>query len=374
MFSIHQPSSEIFALFDKLLLLSQGRTAYYGPAAEASKLFEAQGHKFLRFSNPADHMLLLLNSDFKGEEAVNDILDYYETSQSRQSLIDSVENMKPNEDYVIGKTEKASFLKQTWLQSWRLLQYHIRNPQQFPSLFYILMCLTVVYSWLLLDYENKSAIPIPILMSILFFLSINCVNMLMVACMQHPEAVLPTFVRERSGGLADCLPFCLGLALVHFPFEIGSALIIGLLEYLLLDINNWLWFGAFYAALFVVFGSIFRNIYLITSNQTTMICLFLMVSFIQMFTCGFVLSTSQMKFPFKQLHEVSVYKYVFSAISYTELKDEEDTTDRNATAYLEAYDIADEDPYLDLYVMGAFVLTFQITYYLLLKVLHNGKK
>ena len=29
--SIHQPNWESFALFDKLLLLAQGRTAYFGP-------------------------------------------------------------------------------------------------------------------------------------------------------------------------------------------------------------------------------------------------------------------------------------------------------------------------------------------------------
>jgi ABC-type multidrug transport system ATPase subunit len=37
--TIHQPSPEVFALFDKVLLLSQGRQVYYGPVSTCTKYF-----------------------------------------------------------------------------------------------------------------------------------------------------------------------------------------------------------------------------------------------------------------------------------------------------------------------------------------------
>ena len=37
--TIHQPSSLIFEMFDRLLLLAEGRVAYLGPTSEAEHFF-----------------------------------------------------------------------------------------------------------------------------------------------------------------------------------------------------------------------------------------------------------------------------------------------------------------------------------------------
>lgn len=41
--TIHQPSSEVFALFDRLVLLAEGRIAYQGSSSGALSFFERFG-------------------------------------------------------------------------------------------------------------------------------------------------------------------------------------------------------------------------------------------------------------------------------------------------------------------------------------------
>lgn len=58
--SIHQPSSEMFALLDHLLLLSAGYLVYCGPAADAIGYFSALGHPCPPLENPSEFFLDLL--------------------------------------------------------------------------------------------------------------------------------------------------------------------------------------------------------------------------------------------------------------------------------------------------------------------------
>ena len=49
---IHQPRSSIFAMFDQLLLISEGQTIYYGDADQTVPYFESHGFPCPRLYNP----------------------------------------------------------------------------------------------------------------------------------------------------------------------------------------------------------------------------------------------------------------------------------------------------------------------------------
>lgn len=61
--TIHQPSSRLYHMFDKLILLSEGCPIYYGPASAALEYFSSIGFSTTLTVNPADFLLDLANGN-----------------------------------------------------------------------------------------------------------------------------------------------------------------------------------------------------------------------------------------------------------------------------------------------------------------------
>ena len=71
-FSIHQPRSNIVALFDKLLLLAEGRVVYSGPFERCSDFFDQVGHPCPPGFNIADFLIDLTAQRSHAEDDVGD--------------------------------------------------------------------------------------------------------------------------------------------------------------------------------------------------------------------------------------------------------------------------------------------------------------
>ena len=78
-FSVHQPSGEIFALFDDLILLSGGHVLYCGPSSRAVPYFEALGLVRPPYTNPPEWLLDLAQSHTNEEtDTVRTLTEAYE--------------------------------------------------------------------------------------------------------------------------------------------------------------------------------------------------------------------------------------------------------------------------------------------------------
>ncbi|TKW03352.1 hypothetical protein SEVIR_7G018200v4 [Setaria viridis] len=65
--AVHQPSAEVFDLFNGLCLLANGRMVYFGRIPEAAEFFTDNGFPCPLRRNPSDHYLRIINKDFDEE-------------------------------------------------------------------------------------------------------------------------------------------------------------------------------------------------------------------------------------------------------------------------------------------------------------------
>ena len=62
--TIHQPNTEIYQLFDKLMLMIEGRFIYQGSAAEAPAYFYRNfGLTCGEYENPADYFMSIMHHE-----------------------------------------------------------------------------------------------------------------------------------------------------------------------------------------------------------------------------------------------------------------------------------------------------------------------
>eukprot|EP00008_Paramoeba_atlantica_P008136 CAMPEP_0201474880 /NCGR_PEP_ID=MMETSP0151_2-20130828/367_1 /ASSEMBLY_ACC=CAM_ASM_000257 /TAXON_ID=200890 /ORGANISM="Paramoeba atlantica, Strain 621/1 / CCAP 1560/9" /LENGTH=440 /DNA_ID=CAMNT_0047854803 /DNA_START=83 /DNA_END=1406 /DNA_ORIENTATION=- len=115
LFSIHQPSSEIYRLFDKIMLLSKGQQIFFGPSDSAVEFFQSLGFPLPPRMNPADHYLEVINRDFnergqeeeeedeeeereKEDELISGMSSYFKRSSLFQKLFDDIQGADESDD------------------------------------------------------------------------------------------------------------------------------------------------------------------------------------------------------------------------------------------------------------------------------------
>ena len=59
--TIHQPNSDIFEMFDRLMLLARGKIIYFNKASLAVDYFAGIGHQCPDLSNPADYFMTMMS-------------------------------------------------------------------------------------------------------------------------------------------------------------------------------------------------------------------------------------------------------------------------------------------------------------------------
>lgn len=277
--TIHQPSSEIFALFDKTMVLSQGKLWYQGRVNQnLPRNLEALGFPLPDLTNPADWLMVVSQTN-SGEElpTFNEdspaSIEMVKRASQRQELNepkelshkhksfgineDSIETRVessnlavPDEEVGFKKIRGASKLVQMRLLAQREFLNLGRDKASLLGRFGITIFLNLLFGIVFYDSGNLEGEEY-LLQSHFGALT----NMFISALFGSANATLVSFaieryifLREYSTGTYSAIPYFMSKLLVELPLNFVQALVILMLQYWLVNFN-----GAFFPLLLSLF-------------------------------------------------------------------------------------------------------------------------
>ncbi|XP_065840254.1 protein white-like [Oscarella lobularis] len=254
--TIHQPSSEVFSLFDRLILLAEGKVAYHGSSIGAMEFFSNVGYPCPENYNPADfyvHTLAIVpGNEEECREKVQDITDKFAVSETGNAMTTAIEEARSktnngshdasyavefSKDTIESLSFKASVFTQIRFVLWRAWLSNIRDPTavkvKLGQALVISLLLGLMY--LQADHDQSRVQNIPGAISfVLIQLSISSV----IAVLQTFPLEMPVFMREHQSRLYRTSIFYLAKASADMPFLIIQVAIFSIVTYFMIGLNN----------------------------------------------------------------------------------------------------------------------------------------
>ncbi|XP_052116848.1 ABC transporter G family member 9-like isoform X2 [Arachis duranensis] len=133
--TIHQPSSRIYYLFHKVLLLSEGNLMYFGMGSEAVKYFSSIDYAPSMDMNPSDFLLDLANGIYTGQPNEDHTLNKKKLISSyKEHFSDTIEPMfhekcdfDKNEDRFEDEKSFGTWPTSWWQQFFLLLRRDVKE-------------------------------------------------------------------------------------------------------------------------------------------------------------------------------------------------------------------------------------------------------
>ncbi|XP_062026054.1 ABC transporter G family member 1-like [Rosa rugosa] len=246
--SIHQPSSEVFELFQNLCLLSSGRTVYFGPASAAEQFFALNGFPCPALRNPSDHCLRTINKDFDSdieqgldgktstEEAIEILINSYKSSGTFKQLEHRVTEICQQVSGALMKGSQANFITQCLVLTRRSFVNMYRDLGYYwlRLAIYIAMCLCVGTIYHEIDSTFDSIQDrASMLMFVAAFLTFMAIG-------GFPSFVedMKIFERERLNGHYGAAAFVVGNSFSSIPYLLMISLIPGAITYFLVGLQK----------------------------------------------------------------------------------------------------------------------------------------
>ncbi|EGZ08148.1 ABC transporter-like protein [Phytophthora sojae] len=236
--TIHQPSSEVFAIFDQLYLLSDGSPVYQGKATESVDYFASLGYPCPSLMNPTDYFMRQLvvmdkATDAEGVARVEKLKKEWAQRQTLPQIEYASENA-PLEEY---HDSRLNVIGQFGVLAHRNVVRFVRDRLGFRAAIFqtLFIALIVGLIYLQLELDQKG---IQNFTGGFFFLIVNqtfgSANPVFISV----PIELPIIIREYKGGLYHLFSWYLSKNVSEIPMQIILPIIFFVPAYFLIGIGH----------------------------------------------------------------------------------------------------------------------------------------
>jgi len=322
--TIHQPNSQIFALFDQLILMAKGQMTYFGPVAKAVDHFTNVGYPLPPLTNPADFYIKLIHIEQavpESEERVNKLIQAFKESDMAAKGFNILIPL-PEED----KKDPFGqpFHKQLGYIMKREVTDLVREPLKVrafigQTVFMAVLCGLV---YLRLDKGQQS---VQDRAGSLFFIIVNGAmgSMLRLVNTFPPER--PVFLRESKNRMYSTLSYFSAKTITDLPFLILLPILFTAISYWMIGYKPeggiYIMFNIVMVLAYFVGSSLGFILGIVAKDSTTAMTLVPMVFIPFMMFSGFLINADSIPYYFYPIRYTSFLKYSFEIIVYNEFKD-----------------------------------------------------
>lgn len=229
--TIHQPSSEVYAMFDRVLLMAEGRVAYMGDIDGAYDFFREVGYACPTNFNPADFfiqtMAIVPGMEEQCRQRVDKIAGCFQESKVGQDMSKEAGNLVlsltsgNSADSADVKDRDRSHYKTGWWGQfkavfWRSVLSNIREPMVLKvkviQTVFISLLFGVIYLGQELNQEGVMNINGALFLFLTNMTFQNVFSVVNVFCLE-----LPIFMREHGNGMYRTDVYFLAKTLAEFP-------------------------------------------------------------------------------------------------------------------------------------------------------------
>lgn len=238
--TIHSPSSELFAVFDDLLLLAKGNVVYHGPTLEAPAYFASIGYPVPHRTNPSEYFMNLLQLP---DEELSKLWTCWSqhllspAADCNLSIQPMLATVKPHCKGLDARVKEKG--ADSWIQLYELTKRSWRLFTRDPGATYGRMVQTLFFAILVGLFffgMDRSDQGVQDRAGAIFLI---CVNNIFMSAMSGVAAFPPeraVFLMEQSSENYSAWIYAFAKNLAELPFQIFFPTIFAAVEYFMLKL------------------------------------------------------------------------------------------------------------------------------------------